>query len=65
MLQSSKHVLVCFNIVASDGAILPGRQAHTCVVLDQLPSPVILGMPFLDDMKPTMDWYAKSMMFGS
>ena len=53
-----------FNVVASDRAVLAGRQAHTCVALDQLPSPMILGMPFLADMNPTIDWYAKSAMFG-
>ena len=56
MLQSNKRVLVCFNMVASDGAIVPGRQAHLCVVLDQLPSPVVLGMPFLADTNPTINW---------
>ena len=63
-LQSSKCVLVHFNMVASDGAIVPGRQAHTCVVLDQFPSPVVLGMPFLADTNPIIDWYAKSVIFG-
>ena len=53
-----------FNIVALDVAIVPGRQAHSCLVLDRLPSPVILGMPFLADTNPTIVWYAKSAMFG-
>ena len=43
---------------------MPGRQAHLCVVLDYLPSPMILGMPFLTDTNPTINWYAKSVMFG-
>ena len=64
MLQSSKHILVRFNIVVLDGGIVPGRQTHSCVVLDCLPSPVSLGMPFLADMNPTIGWFAKSMMFG-
>ena len=51
-------------MVALDRVIVPGRQAYTCVVLDQLPSPVILGMPFLADINPTIDWYAISAMFG-
>ena len=53
-----------FNIVALDGAIVPGRQAHKCMVLDRLPYLVILGMPFLADTNPTIDWYVKSAMFG-
>ena len=53
-----------FNIVASDRAIVPGRQAYSCVVLDQSPSPMVLGMPFLADTNPTIDWEAKSVMFG-
>ena len=65
MLQSSKHVLVHFNMVASDGAIVPARQAHTCVVLSQLPSPLILSMPFLTNANATIDCYAKSVMFGN
>ena len=56
MLQSNKRVLVHFNMVALDGAIVPCRQAHSCVLLDQLPSPVVLGMPFLADTNPTIDW---------
>ena len=56
MLQSTKHILVNFNMVALDGVIVPGRQAHSGVVLDQLPSPVVLGMPFLADANPTIDW---------
>ena len=52
-------------MVASDRAIVPGRQVHTCVVLDQLPFPVILRMPFLADTNPTIDWYAKSAIFGN
>ena len=64
MLQSSKHILVCFDMVTSNRAIVPGRQAHSRVVLDHLPSPVIIGMPFLADINPTIDWYAKSAMFG-
>ena len=56
MLQSTKRILVRFNMVAWDGAIVPGRQAHSCVVLDRLPSPVVLGMPFLADTNPTIDW---------
>ena len=51
-------------MVASDEVIVPGRQAYTCVVLDRLPSPVILGMPFLADTNPTIDGYTKSAMFG-
>ena len=43
-------------MVATDGAIVPGRQAYTCVVLDQLPCPVFLGMPFLVNTNPTIDW---------
>ena len=64
VLQSSKHIQVHFNLVASGRAIVSGRQVHTCVVLDQLPSPMILGMPFLADTNPTIDWYAKSVIFG-
>ena len=64
MLQSSKCILVHFNMVALDGAIVPGRQAHSCMVLDQLPSPVILSMPFLADMNATINWYAKYAIFG-
>ena len=64
MLQSSKHILVCFNVMALDRVIIPGRQAHTYMVLDQFPSLVILGMPFLADMNPTIVWYTKSAMFG-
>ena len=56
MLQSSKCILVHFTMVASDGAIVPGRQAHSCVVLDQLLSPVVLGVPSLADTNPTIDW---------
>ena len=56
MLWSNKCVLVRFNIVALDGAIVPGRQAHSCMVLDLLPSTVVLGMPFLADRNPTIDW---------
>ena len=52
-------------MVASDGVIVPGRQVYTYVVLDQLPSPVILGIPFLADTNPAIDWYAKSAMFGN
>ena len=43
-------------MVASDGAIVPGRQAHSYVVLDQVLSPVVLGMLFLADTNPTIDW---------
>ena len=64
MFQSSKLVLVHFNMVALEGTIVPGRQAHSCVVLNQLPSPVILGMLFLADTNPNIDWYAKSAIFG-
>ena len=35
---------------------MPGRQAHSCVVLDQLPSLVVLGMLFLADTNSTIDW---------
>ena len=56
MLWSTKRVLVHFNMVALDRAIVPGRQAHSYVVLDRLPSPVVLGMPFLADTNPTIDW---------
>ena len=42
-------------MVALDGAIVPGRQAHTYVVLDKLPSPVILGMLFLAIINPSID----------
>ena len=56
VLQSCKRIIVCFNMVALDGAIVPGRQAQLCVVFDQLPSPVVLGMPFLADTNPTFDW---------
>ena len=55
---------MCFNMMALDGAIVPGKQAHSCVVLDCLPFLVILGMPFLADTNPTIDWYAKSVIFG-
>ena len=55
MLRSNKHILVHFNMVALDRAILPGRQAHSCVVLDGLPSPIVLGMPFLANTNPTID----------
>ena len=65
MLQSSKHILVHFNMVALDGMIVPGRQAHSCVALDHLPSPVILGIPFLADTNLTIDWYAKFAIFGN
>ena len=58
------YTAVLQNMVASDRAIVPGRQAHTCVVLDRLPSRVILGMPFLGDTNPTIVWYAKSAIFG-
>ena len=51
-------------MLASDGAIMPGKQAHTCVVLDWFPFPVTLGMPFLADTDSTIDWYAKSVIFG-
>ena len=57
VLHSSKCILVCFNIVASETVVMPGRQAHTCV--DRLPSLVILGMLFLAATNPTMDWCAK------
>ena len=40
------------------------RQEYSCVVLDQLPSLVILSMLFLVDTNPTIDWYAKFAMFG-
>ena len=43
-------------MVASDGVVVPGRHAYTSVVLDQFPSPVVLGMPFLAGMNPTNDW---------
>ena len=56
VLRSTKHILVHFNMVALDGAIVPGRQAHSCVVLDRLPSPVVLGMSFLADTNPSIDW---------
>ena len=55
---------MCFNMVASDRGIIPGRQVHICVILDQLPSAVILGMPFLADTNPTIDLYAKSAIFS-
>ena len=42
-------------MVAIVGAIVPGRQAYTHVVLDRLPSPVVLGMPFLADTNPTIN----------
>ena len=51
-------------MVASDRAIVLCRQAHICVVLDQLPSPIVLGMPFLADTNPTINWYAKSEMLS-
>ena len=51
-------------MVALDGAIMPGRQAYTCMVLDRLPSLVILGMPIFADKNPAINWYAKSVMFG-
>ena len=50
--------------MAADRAIVLGRQAHTCMVLDQLPSPVILGMPFLAETNLTINFYANSIMFG-
>ena len=56
MLQSSKHLLVGFSMVALDDVIVLGRQAHSYVILDQLPSSVVLGMPFLADTNPTIDW---------
>ena len=56
MLQSNKRVLLHFNMVDLDGEIVPGRQTHSCMVLDQLPSPIVLGMPFLANTNPTIDW---------
>ena len=53
-----------FNIVASDKVIVSGRQAYTYVVLDQWPSPVVLGMPFLANTNPAIDWYTESAIFG-
>ena len=47
---------MCFNMVASDGALVPGRQVYLCVVLNQLPPIVVLGMPFLADTNPSIDW---------
>ena len=64
MLQSSKCVLVHFNKVALDRTIVLGRQVYSYVVLDQLPSPVILGMLFLANTSSNIDWYTKSVMFG-
>ena len=43
-------------MMALDGVIMLGRQAHSYVVLDQLPSLVVPGMPFLANTNPIIDW---------
>ena len=48
--------MVRFYMMALDRALVPGRQAHSCMVLDQLPPLVVLGMPFLANTNPTIDW---------
>ena len=50
--EQQARILVHFNMVALDGAIMPTKQAYSCVVLDWLPSPVVLGMLFLVSTYP-------------
>ena len=54
------------RVIDDEGHLLPDcSKTVTCYVLDVLPGPVVLGMPWLRDVNPAIDWSTATVNIGN